>query len=294
MTPYVLMRSHNDMPLIRDTLKMLHQQEHPFRLLVLDNASTDGTLEEVNRYGAEVIHVPPGGYVPGRVLNTGMRATEGEIVVFLNSDCTPADERFLGSLLQGFDAPDVAAVFGQQIPRPDCFELYARDTAETYGDGRRQSRWRHCFSMAASAIRRSVWDRLPFDESLQYSEDQAWTWHARQLGNRIRYIPDAMVVHSHNYTPRQFIVRQFGEARAEARIFDWNKWQRSFLRYALLPGVRMVVDDVRHCLRLRRPGPALCSPPLRLLQVIGRYAGLMRGLREEAICLDDLRATSVN
>ena len=169
--PWVAMRSRNDMPLVERTLAALAGQRLEHRLLVLDNASTDGTRDAVARYADKVIDIAEGAYVPGRVLNLAMRETEGELVAFLNSDCEPEDPDWLGRLLAGMDDPSTAAAFGRQDPRPGCAPLMAKDTLMTFGDGFRQARWRHCFSMASSCVRRSVWEAMPFSETLRYSED---------------------------------------------------------------------------------------------------------------------------
>lgn len=276
----VIMRAHNDMPLVAETLARLQTQKHPFVLVAFDNASTDGTLEEIRKYTNRVHHVPAGGYVPGRVVNQAMAKTEGEFVVFLNSDCTPQDDLMLESLLAGFADEKVAAVFGRQMPRPGCHPLMAKDTEDTYGDGSRQRFWRHCFSLAVSAIRRSVWEKMPFNENLQYSEDIDWTWRARQGGYEIRYVAGARVFHSHNYTLRQFYKRHFGEGRAEANIFQWNSWERSLVRYSLLPYLHQVASDWRYCAANGQLGEALYSPVLRMAQLTGRRRGFSSSWRE--------------
>lgn len=281
--PCIVMRARNDMPVMADTLGMLARQDVPHRLIVLDNASRDGTREVAERHGARVIHVPEGEYVPGRVLNLGMENTNGDIVVFLNSDCTPTHPEWLRRLLNAFDRPRVAAVFGRQEPRPGCHPLWARDIEEMYGDGARQDRWRHCFSMAASAIRREVWQEMRFNEDLRYSEDIDWTWRARSRGYTIRYVADARVLHSHEYSTTQLYRRQYGEAHAEARIFTWSAWQRSFLRYALLPYGRQVLADIRYCLSQGRVDAAAAAPLLRMVGVAARWQGLRDGLREEHV-----------
>ena len=189
MKPWVIMRSRNDMPVIGETLEALRGQDHPFDLIAFDNGSTDGTLDKVKGLATRMHHIPAGTYVPGQVLNQAMKATEGEIVVFLNSDCTPRDEKWLSRLIAGFSDDRVAAVFGRQVARPDCHPLHNKDTEDTYGNGSPQDRWKHCFSMASSAIRRSVWSDLPFTETLQYSEDIDWSWRAHRKGFQIRYAP---------------------------------------------------------------------------------------------------------
>lgn len=273
MKPCIVMRSHNDMPLIVETLARLHEQDHPFRLICLDNASEDGTPEELRKYTDRITTIPKGSYIPGRVLNLGMELADSERVVFLNSDCTPQGRQWLGNLLKGFDSGNVAAVFGRQIPRQDCRPLFAKDTEDTYGDGSRQKYWRHCFSMASSAVSRAAWEAYPFDEGLRYSEDIDWTWRARQRGLEIRYVADSVVMHSHNYTLRQFYRRHYGEGQAERAIFPWSSWEASLMRYSLLPYARQVLSDWKYCLSRNLWGAAFSSPILRGAQMVGRRRG---------------------
>ena len=280
MRPWIVMRARNDVELIRQTFAGLSLQDMPYRLLVLDNASTDGTAELAAEFADRVETVPAGTYVPGRVLNRGMELTDGEVVVFLNSDCTPVDSSWLRQLVAPFDDPAICATFGRQQPRPGCPPLEAKDLDETYGEGNRQDRFRHCFSMASSAIRRSVWNTLRFDETLRYSEDIDWSWRARRQGGRIQFTPLSRVLHSHAYSVGQIYKRHYGEGSAEARIFEWSAWQASVLRYACLPYVRQVWSDVRYCLRTGSLRGAVEAPLVRLAQLLGRRAGFVAGRRE--------------
>ncbi len=283
MHPSIVMRSHNDMPIISDTLARLHEQDHPFELICLDNESDDGTVQELQKYTDRIINIPKGSYVPGRVLNRGMELSQSEWVVFLNSDCTPQGSDWLRNLLLGVTENDrTAAVFGRQIPRPDCHPLLAKDTEDTYGDGSRQEYWRHCFSMASSAVSRSVWETQRFDEDLKYSEDIDWTWRARQKGLAIRYVADSVVMHSHNYTLQQFYRRHYGEGLAEARIFPWSNWDGSLLRYSLLPYARQVLGDWNYCLSKGLWSGAMYSPVLRFAQLLGRRRGFQIGRKEKS------------
>lgn len=259
---------------------MIRRQCVPCRLIVFDNASTDGTTEAVQRVADTVVNVPAGEYVPGRVLNCAMDISDGELVVFVNSDCTPCNKHWLAKLLAGFTGPDVAAVFGRQLPRENCKALFARDTESTFGDGHGQAAWRHCFSMAAAGIRRSVWLDMRFNEALQYSEDIEWTWRASEAGYQVRYIPQALAVHSENYSLAKLYRRQYGEGKAEATIFPWSRWRRSVLRYSLMPCTRQVLGDIRYCLGRGAFREALNSPVVRAVQSAGRLAGLHAGLRE--------------
>jgi rhamnosyltransferase len=131
--------------------------------------------------------------------------------------------------------------------------------------------------MAASAIRRADWEAAPFDETLRYSEDVDWTWRLRQRGRGVRYVPDAVAVHSHDYTLRQLARRHFGEGQAEAAIFEWSDWQASWLRYSALPWGRQVLRDVGWALAHGEWRAALEAPVVRTVQAAGRRAGFRAG-----------------
>ena len=280
----VVVRSRNDGALIGRTIEMVLSQTVSCAVHVFDNDSTDNTAQVLASLPVHVHRVPAGTYVPGPVLNRAMETVDPEsrFVVFLNSDCTPLDDLWLEQLLEGFDDASVAAVFGRQVPRPDCLPLFAKDTEDTFGDGSRQKYWKHCFSMASSAIRRSCWEESPFRADIRYSEDIDWTWRARQRGWTIAYRKDSRVYHSHNYTLAQFYRRQLGEGSADASIFTWSAWERSVLRYSLLPFARQIKSDLSYALRNHSLQAATSSIPLRFVQMIGRRKGFVRTMREES------------
>lgn len=274
----VVVRAYNDIGLIEQTLQGIRDQKVPCRILVMDNESSDGTTAVAKRLADEVINVPAGTYVPGKVLNQAMRATTSEFVVFLNSDCPPLNPDWLETLVAGFNEESVGAVFSRQLPREDCWPLFAKDTEDTFGDGARQAKWKHCFSMASSAIRRSVWDAMPFNEAIQYSEDVEWTWRLRQQGGLIRYCAKSQVYHSHNYTLAQWKRRQYGEGKADAQIFEWSDWERNWLRYSGMPLARQVLADWKFAFKTRSVHAFFHSPFLRLAQMLGRRKGFVDGL----------------
>ena len=275
----VVVRAYNDMPLIEETLQGIRQQETPCRILVMDNESSDGTTAVCKKIADQVINVPAGTYVSGVVLNQAMKVTGSEFVVFLNSDCTPVNGDWFDPLVAGFDDERVAAVFSRQRPRLDCWTLFAKDTEDTFGDGSRQERWKHCFSMASSAVRRSAWEALPFNENIQYSEDIDWTWKLRQKDCLIRYCPSSSVYHSHNYTLKQWFRRQYGEGKADAQIFDWTAWDQNWIRYSAMPLVRQVLSDWKYAFKTKSPNAFFHSPGLRLMQMLGRRKGFRDGIR---------------
>ena len=277
----VIVRSWNNRSTVEQTLLAVRAQTVPAQIIGFDNDSEDGTKEIMRELADELVRVPRGRYIPGRVLNEAMARSRGEIVVFLNADCTPRDRHWLEGLLEAMEPPYVAAAYSRQLPRPGCHALEALDIDRCYGDAGGRRRARHTFSMASSAVRRTVWESFPFDRELRYSEDVHWTWRARRRGHRIAYAPRSEVFHSHDYSLGQLFRRYRGEGRAEAAIFDWSRWQRNLLRYSVLPWGRSVVADWNHCARRGLWKEAIRSPVYRAVQAIGRRRGFLAGLAAE-------------
>jgi GT2 family glycosyltransferase len=62
------------------------------------------------------------------------------------------------------------------------------------------------FDDVCSCIRRSVWERLPFRPTV-IAEDVEWARDALLAGWRLAYVPQAMVVHSHERSARHELQR---------------------------------------------------------------------------------------
>ena len=275
----VVMRSRNEGARVYETLDALRRQTLPYRLVVLDNNSTDGTAAALADAADVMIAIPAGAYVPGRVLNLGAGLAETESIVFLNADCTPEGPDVLEKLHAAVLDADVGAAFGRQVPRTGCHPLQARDTEDAFGDGSGQARFDHFFSMAVSAVRTSTWRKIPFDEALSYSEDIDWSWKVRRSGLEVLYVPGAVARHSHDYTLAQWYRRHRGEGRAEAQIFDWTRWRRSLLRYSALPFLAQVLRDWRYVIPRGHLGSVCYAPIYRLSQALGRRRGFIEGLK---------------
>src|SRR5690349_5754644 len=99
---FVVMRSKDDGALIGATLHALYNQDFAADLEVIhiDSGSTDGTVDVIRASNpAKLIQVRPEEYVPGVVLNRGMRESQADWVVFLNSDAEPANRNWLSGLV---------------------------------------------------------------------------------------------------------------------------------------------------------------------------------------------------
>ncbi|MFA6168933.1 MAG: glycosyltransferase, partial [Gemmatimonadaceae bacterium] len=280
----ILLRSCNEAWALRDTLPALAAQHYRnWELIAFDSGSSDGSVELLRgAHPRHFVQILPHEYRPGRVLNQGMALSRHDRVIFLNADATPQGPDWLEPLVRALDDPQVAAVFGRQIPRPDCAAHVARDYERCFGANRASAGWDHFFSMVSSGLRRDVWARRAFRETLQYSEDDDYTRWCRSAGYRIGYCPESVVMHSHNYTPRQAYKRSFGEAWALAAGGHDAGPESHPLRAQFLGWAREAGGDLYYCLRTRRLREWLRAAGVRWQQRLGRRHGLPVGrqLRE--------------
>jgi len=278
-----VMRSKNDGALIGATLRGIRAQNFPGRveLIHIDSGSTDNTLEIIRSFEpAKLILIKPEDYVPGVVLNRGMREASEPWVVFLNSDCEPADACWLSELLaKAHCSPQAGAAFGRQIPRPDCQAVYAHDYERCFGPERASKQWDHFFSMANSVVRREAWEAQQFREDLQYSEDDEWSRRLGANGWKIAYAEDATVIHSHNYTLGEARRRSYGEAFALAALEGASENHYSFLRTVIAGSALQAIGDFRYCLRQRRGGEWPRAVGVRVAQRLGKLRGFRDGWR---------------
>ncbi len=244
----VVVRSHNDAGLIRDTLTRLCAQTVADRMeiLLFDDNSTDGTLEIAASFPAVTI-VPWDGlpYNPPRVLNRALDTARGKYIVFNNSDAVPCANDIVERIVAYLSDPQVGAVYGNQLPREDAWPLVRKDYERAFGDGSVAATWGFMFSLVFSAVRADVASRFRFDPAFQYSEDIDWALRIRESGLKIVYAADAAVVHSHNYTPEILRKRFYNEGIANGMLF---RKRPSFLRAALGAAVESL-RDFRYLLR---------------------------------------------
>ena len=277
----IIMRSFNEAWALRETLPALRSQTlQPYELIVIDSGSTDGSQDLIRAAQPDhFIQIEPQDYNPSRVMNNGMSLARSENCIFLNADATPQHDRWLSNLVLALQQPGVGAVFGRQIPRPDCEAVFACDYDRCFGPNRESARWDHFFSMVSSGLRARVWADLGgFREDLQYAEDDDYTRRCKALGWAVRYVPDSVVMHSHNYTAEQARKRAFGDAKAIGQAWSQPTHSFNWLRTVLLGSLSDLRHDFRFCLQHRRLRELPHAMQIRIQQRLGRWQGFQAGL----------------
>ena len=186
------------------------QRDAQTEVIVVDNASSDGTAEFVRERFPDVrlIVLPENrGFAGGN--NAGAQVAQGRFLAFLNND-TVAESTWLRALRQGIDEPG-----GFQLATSRIVYLHDTGIIDSAGDGlfraggafkryhgapaERASISDEVFGVcgAACLIARAVFEELGgFDEDFFAShEDVDLSYRARLRGYRCRYVADAVVRH---------------------------------------------------------------------------------------------------
>ena len=228
---------------IGDTLRSLANQapvDAHRETIVVDNGSTDGTVELVGGLGVRLLHEAISGAAAAR--NCGLRAASGEIVVLCDAD-TVLTRRWLAEMLAAFDDPDVTLAAGRIVCYPPKTgpERYLAGCG-VYDVERAVARpW---FPLAPSgnmAVRRAAALAVDgFDEAMLTAEDADFCYRVlRAYPGAITYRPAAMLFHRSRPTDaelrRQARVYGEGVARLYLRYPDVLPWD---LRRVLLVALR--------------------------------------------------------
>jgi rhamnosyltransferase len=265
-------------------------------LVVCDSASDDDSVGISRAYGAEVIEIPVERFSHGETRNLLMRRAHGEYVAFLTQDAVPADDRWLGRLLEGFTlAPDVALVYGPYCPRADASPLVARELTEWFhsfapdgaprvdelGPSERTipatelQGIRGFFTDANGCLARAAWEAVPF-RAVPYGEDRALAMDMLRAGYAKVYLPQAPVIHSHDYATVGWLRRSFDEARAVRDVYGYVE-SASIRRNALMVWGKVGADLRWVQAHGGRRSPALIARSLTHHML--RTAGALLGAR---------------
>ena len=194
----IIIRTKNEERWIGHCLAMVFQQDFKnFEVVLVDNASTDHTVEVAKRYPlARIVNISR--FLPGNALNEGIRASSGKFIVCLSAHCIPKETNWISTLHANFsDAPNLAGVYGRQLPVSFTDPVDKRDLLIVFGQDRRVQVKDYFFHNANSMLRRDIWDRFPFDEHVTNIEDRVWGKAVTGVGYHIVYDPEAVVYHHH-------------------------------------------------------------------------------------------------
>jgi cellulose synthase/poly-beta-1,6-N-acetylglucosamine synthase-like glycosyltransferase len=184
--------------------------EGSIEIILVDNNSNDGSLEEVERYldeeNIKSVKVIPRFSKKGvaAARNAGIKQAKGKILAFTDADCI-ADKKWIKDLVKGYTDNMIGAVAGgikgyepgnivekfssiftlKFLPNPGVFEKFTL--------------LRGGFATANFSVHHSIIEKIGmFDENIKYwSDDYDLCARIYKSGYKINYVSDALIYHHH-------------------------------------------------------------------------------------------------
>ncbi len=248
----VIIRNRNEAKYLRQVLPALSAQRGArAEIILVDNASSDDSVEIAKSHGATIVHLPDGEFTYGRALNLGLRAATAEICVILSAHSLPAGKSFLKACAGALSDPEIAGARCVYAGKSSDMLRWI-DPELLDGSATLQEIISKGPLASGCVIRRSVWLKIPFDEEVIAAEDKLWAAAALKAGYKILspcdafyfYIKPVSPVTSLRYADRDLRAiyhatgRRFGAAAvAPSRTFLNASW-------AIAVGVPQVVLSI--------------------------------------------------
>ena len=268
----IVIRSYNeDEHIERLLLGIRAQRLQPHEVILVDSGSTDRTVEIARRYVDKVVPIDKSEFTFGRALNRGIAAATGDICVFPSAHVYPVYDTWLDELAAPFGDKRVVLSYGRQTGNHLNKFSEHRIFARWFPEQSQCPQQNYFCNNANCAIRREVWERQPYDETLTGLEDLAWAKAAQAEGGWIAYSAEAEIVHVHDETWPQVRNRYRREAIAMSRIDEHARF--SALDFAWLLTANVSADlaaAARKGVLLKEFGSIFA---FRFNQMLGTYQG---------------------
>ncbi len=231
---YIVILNWNQYDLTRACLRSLAELDYmPYRVLVVDNGSTDGSVHRLRAEFADTIEVIANpvnlGYSGGNNVGIAHAVNQGaDYVLLLNNDTLVYDPRLLSRLIECLQADRQAALVSPSIRYAhapsrlwyagawlDLWRGWGHYHSEPVSDAVRECGYASgcCVLARASAIKDIG---LLRDSYFLTMEDVEWSWRARIAGWRVLYAPGVSLLHEDGASSRDV---HHGGVYSPARVY---------------------------------------------------------------------------
>lgn len=266
------------------------QTMKPAHVLFLQTMTGDSEDERVGEIlkraeNARIIPVDKNEFDHGGTRNQGASLSEAEYMLFMTQDAVPEDAYLIENMYRHITSGEmIATAYARQTPGEEAgvIESYTRtfnypeeSSVKSLDDLERLGIKTYFCSNACAMYKKSVYEELGgFVTETIFNEDMIFASHVIGAGYKIAYAADAKVVHSHKYTYREQLTRNFdlGVSQRQYReIFEGIKSESE--------GIRLIKDTMRHLVRC---GKWYFIPDL-IIQSGFKFIGYRLGLRYEKL-----------
>ena len=192
----IIIRTKNEENWINSCLEAVFKQTYKkIEVIIVDNYSKDSTLKKAKKFPVKIVKIKK--FLPGKAINLGINNSKGQIIVCLSGHCIPVNNNWLWNLIKDLKSDKIAGVYGRQEPLSFSSDLDKRDLLTIFGLDKKIQVNDSFFHNAHSAIKKSIWKKIPFNDEIIHIEDRYWGEAIIKSGLRLVYEPKASVYHWH-------------------------------------------------------------------------------------------------
>lgn len=182
----IIMPAYNARRFVAEAINSVMEQDYPnWELIIVDDGSSDGTPDEIRKFGDAVRLIEQQNAGPGAARNRGVREAKGDFLAFIDADDIWCKDKISAQMRHLMENPDVGIVFGRLkrwSPNPDNtypppppvfpeeqkMSLVAEESGWIYPEMLLDS----VIWIVSAMVRTEVWRKLGgIDESLRVGED---------------------------------------------------------------------------------------------------------------------------
>jgi cellulose synthase/poly-beta-1,6-N-acetylglucosamine synthase-like glycosyltransferase len=226
----IIIPAHNEAKNLPRCIQHIRDQDYPkhsYEIIVVDNNSQDNTQEVLKYLDVRVVTEKRKSRTIA--LNTGIKASRGEIIIIIDADCL-AEPEWLKAMVSAFKDPEVGCAAGEiRNLCPDTpFGRYLQEK----GYLSQRHTLKHPFlpyaEGANQAFRREVFDKIGlFDENLPLAQDADICWRMQlKTDYKIKPVFDAVVLHCQKITPRIIFEQRRRHGYSSVLIYEKYKKYR--------------------------------------------------------------------
>ncbi len=203
-------------------VERLQKQDYEIETIRIINTKSNLPLPTIpmEPYPVEILEIEAAEFDHGATRNMGARRSNADLLLFMTQDAVPADIHLVSSFVQVFEKyQDLNIAYGRQLPNQDCnvverftrrFNYPEESRIKSIQDLETMGIKTFFFSDVCGAYRRRAFlQRGGFDAPIIFGEDLVHTAKCVLDGERVAYVAEAKVYHSHNYNCLQQFHRNF-------------------------------------------------------------------------------------